>query len=102
MKLAEQYLKMCEAREPKGKNYYFTEVRVGSQSLYSKLLAMDKKLLGTKDYMGIAYFWGQAYKHELRDCTIDARVAIHDAWLDAGLDLDGESAAHESILKKYL
>jgi serine/threonine protein kinase len=38
--------------------------------------------VGTPDYMGLAYWWGQAYKHALREATTKQRKKAHDAcWL---------------------
>jgi hypothetical protein len=62
----------------------------------------DEKLIGTLAYMGVAWFWNNAYKHNLRGdirpISYATRRRIHKAWLKAGLAVDGESPAHEAIL----
>ena len=34
-----------------------------------ELYKVDEKFVGTKDYMGVAYFWGHEYKHTMRDLS---------------------------------
>lgn len=51
-----------------------------------EIYKLDKKFIGTEDYMGIAYFWGHEYKHYLRDATISQRRRIHNKALTLGLD----------------
>lgn len=65
-----------------------------------KLFELDESFIGTTEYMGLAYFWGYEYKFTLRDCTIKNRIKIHDAWLKAGLPLNGASNLHKAILDK--
>ena len=67
---------------------------------FSGLLALDHGLVGTPDYLGVAYFWGQEYKFYLREATPKQRKTVHDLLLAAGLALDGESPEHEAIVKK--
>ena len=52
---------------------------------FKKLSEIDKELVGTKDYMGLAYFWGGSIKHSLRDFTPNQRKKCHDALFNAGL-----------------
>ena len=40
-----------------------------TQSLYK----LDQEFVGTQNYMGLAYFWGQEYKHCLRQATVSQR-----------------------------
>lgn len=47
---------------------------------------LDKKYIGTKDYMGVAYFWGHEYKHTMRDLTYAKRRKIHNLGLDKNID----------------
>ena len=61
---------------------------------------LDKTHVGTPNYMGIAYFWGHGTKHYLRDATYYQRRRVHRLWLEAGLDLSGETEAHYSIITK--
>ena len=38
---------------------------------FCKLDKLDRSLVGTPDYMGLAYFWGcNGVKHYLREATI--------------------------------
>ena len=62
---------------------------------------LDKARLGTDLYRGEAYFWCLEYKHLMRALRPSMRKKIHDRFLRAGLALDGESAAHKSILDKF-
>lgn len=64
----------------------------------SALLRLDETLIGTPDYMGLAYFWHYCYRFCLRDATPARRCKVHDRLLKAGLDLDGESPAHDDIM----
>tara|TARA_R110002020_G_scaffold408749_1_gene618543 strand:+ start:218 stop:547 length:330 start_codon:yes stop_codon:yes gene_type:complete len=50
------------------------------------ILIPDIKNVGTKKYIGFAYFWGYHYKHTLRDVSIQQRKKIHNLGLDKGID----------------
>jgi hypothetical protein len=67
---------------------------------YIAVAALDEGLVGTPDYLGLAYWWSHEYKYTLRDATPTQRKAAHDAILAAGLDLDGVSKQHEAIITK--
>lgn len=70
---------------------------------FCKLDRLDKSLVGTPDYMGLAYFWGcNGVKHYLRDASIYQRKQIHKKWLEQGLDLLGESDAHYAVIKQVM
>lgn len=69
---------------------------------YIVVHALDQGLVGTPDYLGLAFFWSHEYKHALRDASPKDRKRVHDAWLKAGLDLDGVSPKHESIVRRVL
>ena len=47
---------------------------------------VDKTFVGTKDYMGVAYFWGHEYKHTMRDLSHAKRRKIHNLGLDRDID----------------
>lgn len=64
------------------------------------LSEMDKKFIGTADYMGLAYFWNYDYRHDLRDASAAERVKVHAAFLANDLPLDGASADHLGIIRK--
>lgn len=66
------------------------------------LNALDQGLVGTPDYLGLAYFWCQEYKFHFREATPKQRKLVHDLFLKAGLALDGESPAHKAIVEKHL
>ena len=63
------------------------------------LLEMDEKLIGTSDYMGLAYFWNYEYRI-LRDATPTERRRLHDKLLALGRQLDGQSKVHESLISQ--
>ncbi len=65
------------------------------------LKKLDDTFIGTEDYMGIAFFWHQEYKHLLHRATAVQRKTVHDGWLKAGLKLDQVSDKHEKILRGY-
>lgn len=50
------------------------------------VLRLDKKYIGTKDYMGVAYFWGHEYKHTLRELSYAKRRKIHNIGIDKNID----------------
>jgi len=66
---------------------------------FVKLLELDKTLIGTKDYMGVAYFWGlNGCKYILRDATAAQRKKIHHRWIKEGLDFLKETDQHHQII----
>jgi hypothetical protein len=69
------------------------------------LHALDKTFIGTKNYMGIAWFWNNEYKHYLRgdvkEITYLTRRRVHNAMLRAGLDVEGESEQHLAIVIRH-
>ena len=65
---------------------------------FEALLTLDEKLVGTPDYMGLAYWWDQRSKHVLRAASPAERKRAHGAILRAGLPLDGESDEHAEIV----
>ncbi|MDG1445848.1 MAG: hypothetical protein P8Q15_05785 [Methylophilaceae bacterium] len=69
----------------------------------SAIIEADAKLVGTKHYMGVAYFWGSnGCKHYLRDASTAQRRKIHKQWIDANLDLIGETLEHYAIIAKVM
>jgi hypothetical protein len=69
--------------------------------LFSKLYREDKYSVGTKHYIGLAYFWSYEYRHALRDCSNKKRKQVHNAFLRAGLNPSGDSEEHTEIIRKY-
>ena len=51
-----------------------------------EVLRLDKKFIGTKDYMGVAYFLGHEYNHTMRDLSYAKRRKIHNLGLDRDID----------------
>ena len=69
---------------------------------YGALEAADVALIGTPDYVGIAYFWGWEYRRQMRDCSFSQRRRVHTAFIKAGLDTDGVSPAHGDIISRLI
>lgn len=67
---------------------------------YHALNGLDKTLVGTADYMGVAFFWSYEYRHLLRDARPTQRKRAHDKLLEAGLAVDGESEQHMEIIRR--
>jgi hypothetical protein len=59
---------------------------------------IDDAMIGTPDYMGLAYWWAEEYKHHLRAATPGERKRAHDKLLDEGLPLDGVSDRHKEVI----
>ena len=72
---------------------------VNSTSLV-KVLRLDETLVGTPNYMGLAFFWNYEYRHFLRDTSVSKRVRVHHKLLQAGLEVNGSSDLHEQIITK--
>src|SRR3990167_8775297 len=71
---------------------------------FMRLLDLDEKLVETRDYMGLAYFWAHSVKHYLREASPIQRKKIHDALLKAGKQLveDNPDDEYLAIIKKYM
>ena len=66
-------------------------------------IPVDEINVGTDNYTGLGLFFNLEYKHLLRENTTRKQLKkIHDAFLKAGLRLDGESAEHKKIINKIL
>lgn len=48
---------------------------------WHKLWKLDKKLIGTKQYMGFAWFWDHEVKHYMRESSAKDKKYIHDCFL---------------------
>jgi hypothetical protein len=59
---------------------------------------IDDAMIGTPDYMGLAYWWAEEYKHHLRAATPGERKRTHDKLIAEGLPLDGVSDRHKEII----
>ena len=63
-------------------------MNLGDISLIARMniLRLDKKYIGTENYMGVAYFWGHEYKHTLRELSYAKRRKIHNIGIDKNID----------------
>lgn len=68
--------------------------------MFCIMLRIDEAMIGTPDYMGLAYWWDGEYKHTLRDASPKQRKIAHDRILAAGLRLDDVGSEHESIIER--
>lgn len=68
---------------------------------YQAIHQLDEKLVGTKNYMGIAWFHNHEYRHYMRDISIAKRRKVHKAFIKNKLPLDGESDKHLFIIKMF-
>jgi hypothetical protein len=59
---------------------------------------IDRAMIGTPDYMGMAFWWNHEYKFYLREATNKQRKRAHDAILAGGLPLNGVSDEHAKIV----
>jgi len=48
---------------------------------WSRLWKLDKKLIGTKEYMGFAWFWDHEIKFYMRESTAKDKKYIHDSFI---------------------
>jgi hypothetical protein len=65
---------------------------------YIALRRLDELKIGTKDYMGLAPFWGVEFKHVMRETSYTERASVHDALIDAGLTLNGDTVEHGAVV----
>lgn len=79
---------------------YSINLNTVSSEIFSALSDLDQKHVGTEHYMGIAYFWGQDTKHQLREASIAQRKRIHKKWLAESLDLLGATDRHFDIIQE--
>lgn len=75
-----------------------------SHAAYKAVVQLDKGYEGTDNYMGMSWFWNHEYSSQLRPetCSVKKRVAVHDAFVTAKLDLKDASPEHEKIIKKIV
>jgi len=67
-----------------------------------EIYKLDKKFIGTQDYMGVAYFWSHEYKHILRDMSITQRRRDHKKALKLGIDFTEVGAKQWELLSEIL
>jgi hypothetical protein len=102
-----KYLGKYATRKPdfEGWTYAFNSRNVcGSPMLTDRmfeiLYRIDESMVGTPDYMGIAYWWARDYRHIMRDATTRERVMAHHAVIEQGLPVGGASQKHEEIIMR--
>lgn len=91
-----------EIPKPKGPCFTNPELDEMSADAYERLRKHDKGNISTPAYQGIAWFWNIDYKFALRDVTPERRVAVHSAFLEAGLKVGGSSRKHAEIVKRII
>ena len=67
-----------------------TGYKANDRGSYGLVKDLDTTLIGTENYMGMAYFWDHDVKHTMRDATPKVRKIIHDTALREGLFIDSE------------
>mgnify|MGYP003129418740 CR=1 FL=1 len=75
---------------------YSINLETTSYAAWDGIWKLDKSLVGTKNYMGLAFFWDHEIKYWLRDATIAKRKRIHNLILDSG-----EEPIEESGIKYF-
>jgi hypothetical protein len=73
-----------------------------SMTAIAGLIELDETLIGTKDYMGVDYFWAHEYRHLMRPMPYGVRRRVHKALIKAGLDVSGESPEHLEVIYRSL
>ena len=81
---------------------YKIDLNVVTFNAFCALNELDKSFIGTPDYMGVAFFWGQKVKHYLRNASQAQRRKIHKKWLGEALDLEGYSNRHREIISEVM
>ncbi len=81
-----------------GRSHVTIDISSLSQAAVEKLVELDATLVGSYEYLGLAYFWNHEYRHYLRSCTIASRRRVHHKMLDKGLVLTDISPVHEEII----
>lgn len=68
--------------------------------MHVMLCRIDDAMIGTPDYMGLAFWWNYEYRHYLRPATPAERKKAHDKLILEGLPLDGMSDRHAEIIQR--
>ena len=71
-----------------------------TQDGFNKLMELDRSFIGSRDYMGLAYFWAYEFRHALRDASPFVRRKVHADFIKAGLPPDGFTREHLAIVRK--
>ena len=82
------------------------EIKLGGVTLPAlcKISEIDHTFIGSLNYMGVAYFWSQKHPQRARltKASINSRRKVHNALVNEGLDLDGDTGIHRSIINIVL
>lgn len=79
-------------------NNYKINLNLLTAEATKALMELDDTYVGTKNYMGLTYFWAYDYRYPMRDASVALRKKIHAKLLKAGLEVDKVSAAHQAII----
>ena len=77
---------------------YKINLETASPEASRAILQLDKSYVGTENYLGVAYFWNYEYRYPMRDASVATRKAVHMKLLKAGLEVDGCTPQHDSIM----
>jgi hypothetical protein len=87
----------------RGFDMYYINIETITFKAYCALYELDKKFVGTSDYMGLAWFWGSnGTRHYLRGASVHQMKTVHKKWLEAGLALNGDTERHYEILEQII
>jgi len=81
---------------------YAININAISWGASSEIYKLDKRFIGTEDYMGVAYFWSHEYKHFLRDFTVSQRRRIHKKALKLKVDFTEVGAKQWELIGEVL
>lgn len=96
-----KYLARCVEEKPGAfGDFHGTNGARLSVRMHIMLQRIDDAMIGTPDYMGIAYWWNYEYRHYLRPATPAERKKAHDKLILEGLPLDGMSDQHAEIIQR--
>ena len=81
---------------------YGINLETATHKAYKAVDNIDKHFIGTKDYMGVAWFHAHAYRFVMRDISVAKRKFIHKKLMDAGVtDLSDFTDVISGIIYKH-
>lgn len=81
---------------------YGINLETATHEAYSAIAAIDRKFIGTKNYMGVAWFHSHCYRFLMRDISVAKRKFIHKKLMEAGVtDFSTHSDIISNIIVKY-
>ena len=66
---------------------------------YGLVMDLDTSLIGTRNYMGLAYFWDHDVKHTMREMTPKFRKVVHDTAMKNNLIKAGFVKTNNEFIK---